>query len=67
MSLVTKTDWTANDIPNVNDFENRYLYNVNKICEKVGINGVAATFDGFDYKAANEIEKALKLAEETLR
>lgn len=66
LSLVTKTNWTANDIPNVNDFENRYLYNVNKICEKVGINGVAATFDGFDYKAANAIEKALKSAEETL-
>ena len=22
LSLVTKTNWTANDIPNVNDFEN---------------------------------------------
>ena len=66
LSLVTKTDWTADAIPNVNDFENRYLYNVNKVCEKAGINGVATTFDGFDYKAANEIEKALKSAEETL-
>lgn len=66
LSLVTKTDWTANDIPNVNDFENRYLYNVNKVCEKAGINGVTTTYAGFDYKAANEIEKALKSAEETL-
>ena len=66
LSLVTKTDWTANDIPNVNDFENRYLYNVNKVCEKAGINGVTTTYAGFDYRAANEIEKALKSAEETL-
>ena len=66
LSLVTKTDWTADDIPNVNDFENRYLYNVNKVCEKAGINGVTTTYAGFDYRAANEIEKALKSAEETL-
>lgn len=66
LSLVTKTDWTANDIPNINDFENRYLYNINKVCEKAGINGVKTTYSGFDYRAANEIEKALKSAEETL-
>ena len=66
LSLVTKTDWTADAIPNVNDFENRYLYNVNKVCEKAGINGVTTTYAGFDYRAANEIEKALKSAEETL-
>lgn len=66
LNLTTKTNWTANDIMSIYDFENRYISNVNAVCSALGVPGVKTTFAGFDYNAANAIEKALLAAEDSL-
>ena len=65
-TLSTKTNWTKHDIMTIEDFEGRYIKNINTVCAVAGVLGVKTKFDGFDYNAANEIEIALKKAEETL-
>lgn len=66
LNLTTKTNWTANDIMSIDEFENRYLANVNAVCSALGVSGVGAKFSRFDYNAANSIEKALQAAEDSL-
>lgn len=66
LNLTTKTNWTANDIMTIEEFENRYLANVNAVCSTLGVSGVSAKFSRFDYNAANSIEKALQAAEDSL-
>lgn len=66
LNLTTKTNWSANDIMSIDEFENRYIANVNAVCSALGVPGVSAKFSRFDFNAANNIEKALQAAEDTL-
>lgn len=63
LGLVTKTNWTYQDIATVDEIE-RYLGNIRRIYDamddKSGLEEPPTIDDWIDYKAANKIEKILE-------
>lgn len=67
LTLTTKTDWTMWDIPRVSDM-NRYLNNIKAIKARLGSNiELPESMDEFTYSSANNIEKILLMAYESIR
>lgn len=60
--LVTKTDWTREDCPTVDDF-NRYFSNVEKLREAIAVPkntpNTPTVGTKLDYRRANDLEKIL--------
>lgn len=69
LNLVTKTGWTLWDIPTQTDME-RYLGNVVAIrdacSDEIAFPTLPNSMSGLDYEGANNIEKVLMLAYESL-
>lgn len=66
LPLVTKTDWTASDVPTRSDMQ-RYLDNVKAIVSvlQLPFAHYIGGADGFDYEAANNVEKNVHNCEKT--
>lgn len=66
LNLTTKTDWTMWDVPTEEDM-NRYLGNISEIREHYGIIiNIPASMNNLTYEYANNIERVLSIAYESL-